>query len=436
MALGALFPELLAAAGRLRRARTASVRANAAAESVADAIAAGHPGDSRPGGRPAPAQPLAPLVRAVGSPSPAPLPLSLLAGRSGADVRVALNLLLQEHVFLMAMASGAASSARLDELGASLDAVDQNSVTLAEIVGAVKGQPAAQALLEAWRGVVADMIAYAQGQQASAAADIDRRRPAIAAQLAMGELSASAADSVLRQRFQAQLSLADSIVSRDAAQSSQRLRSVAADSDDLARPLAAAIAVQAPALASPPTEGLDIDVRLSITRALQEHAYLTGAAIDAAADGRVADQHALVDAAAHNATELGTLLGSVYGPDMGNGFADRLRAESAALVSVAAGGDRRQAASDLDRLRGELDHLLADANLLLPPGLVSQQLRAGDQPLLVAADAFVARDWPTAYARLHESARQSQKPADTVAQSIVDRYPGRYLSQPTPSPTN
>jgi hypothetical protein len=348
---------------------------------------------------------------------------------------VALNLLLQEHIFLMAMAGGAASSARLEELGGSLDALDQNAITLSEIVGAVKGQPAAQALLEAWRGVVADMVGYAEGQQASADADIERRRPMIAAQLAMGELSSAAADDLLRQRFQAQQSLADSIIARDSAQSTQRLRSAAAESDDLARPLAAAIAAQAPAQASPPTAGLDIDVRLNLTRVLQEHTYLTGGAIDAAADGRVADQQALVNAAGMNATDLGMQLGSVYGQDLGNGVADRLRGETSALVSAALGGDRRQAAADIDRLRGELDHLLSDANLLLPPGLVSQQLRASDQPLLVAADAFAGRDWQTAYARLRESARQSQKPADTVALSIVDRYPGRYLLVPTPSPT-
>jgi hypothetical protein len=37
-------------------------------------------------------------------------------------------------------------------------------------------------------------------------------------------------------------------------------------------------------------------------------------------------------------------------------------------------------------------------------------------------------------ARLHEAARQSQKPAATLALAIVDRYPGRYLLFPSPSP--
>ncbi len=121
------------------------------------------------------------VVRPVGSPSPAALPLSVVAGRSGADVRVALDLVLQENAFLLAAAENAASNARLDELIGVSSALDQNSVLLAEIVGAAKGQTVAQALLEAWRGEVADVVSYAQGQGASASADLDRKRSVIAA---------------------------------------------------------------------------------------------------------------------------------------------------------------------------------------------------------------------------------------------------------------
>jgi hypothetical protein len=252
----------------------------------------------------------------------------------------------------------------------------------------------------------------------------------------MGDFSSSIANDLLRSGLQAQESVADSIVAHAATQSLLRLRSAAAATDVLAQPLASAISAQVPTQAAPPTEGLDIDVRIGLTRALQEHALLTGMALDAAADGRAADQQALLAATSQNATDLGTQLESVYGPAVGSGLPDRLRAESAALVSAASGGDRRQAASDVNRLRGEIDRLLSDANQLLPPGLLNQELRAGDQPLLAAADAFYARDWPTAYARLRESARQTQKAADSIALSIVDRHPGRYLVLPTPLPGN
>jgi len=375
-----------------------------------------------------------PLIRPVASPSPVALPLSVLAGRSGADVRVALNLLLQEQVFVSAAAMDAASNARLDELIGVSATLDQNSLAIAEVLGAVKGQATAEVLLDAWRGLMADLVRYAQGQQSAAGADIDRRIAVIAAQLTFPGLSRSAADGLVHTQMEAELALADAIGSHDTVQAAQRLRAAAAATDALAQPLAAAISAQAPAEAPPPTVGLDIDVRLGLTRMLQEQVYLTGAAVDAAADSRSGDLQAYLKATDANAADLGGQLGGVYGPELGTGLTDRLRAETAALVAVASGGDRARAAADVVRLRTELDGLLSSANQLLPPGLVAQQLRASDQPLLTAADAFAARDFNTAFTRLRESARQSQKAADSVAVSIVDRYPARYFAQPTPRP--
>jgi hypothetical protein len=175
-------------------------------------------------------------------------------------------------------------------------------------------------------------------------------------------------------------------------------------------------------------------VRIALTGALQAHTYLSGAAADAAADGRTGDLQALVGTANDNAVDLGAQLGGVYGSQLGDGLADRWRAETAAVVSAASGGDRHLAIADLDRLRGELDDLLSGANTLLPHGLLKQQLRASDQPLMTATDAFATRDFATAFVRLREAARLSQKPADALALSIVDRYPGRYFALGTPGP--
>ncbi|MDQ6673845.1 MAG: hypothetical protein M3069_24405, partial [Chloroflexota bacterium] len=270
--------------------------------------------------------------------------------------------------------------------------------------------------------------------QASARADLEQRRPVIAAQLSLGDLVQTVVDDLLRVHIETQLSVADAIITHDAAQTAERLRLAAPASDELARRLAAAISASVPTAAPPPTEGLDVELRIRLTRLLQEHTYLSGAAVDAAADGRSSDLKAVLAAADQNASDAGAQLSAAYGQQVGDGLAERLRAETAALVAVGSGGDRAQAASDLARIRGELDSLLSTANQLLPPGLVSQELRASGQPLLTAADAFAARDFGTAFTRLRESARQSRKVADSLALSLVDRYPGRYFVQATPTP--
>ncbi len=375
------------------------------------------------------------VVRALASPHPVGLPLSVLAGRSGADVRVALDRLLQEQIFLVALGMDAASNARLDELLGVSSALDQNSIVLAEVLWAVKGQPAAESFLGAWRGQNADLIQYAQGQTSSSSIDLGRRGSAIAEQLTLGDFSAALVEDLLRARNQAQLGLADATLSHNPVEVNRRVRQVATGSDDIGRPLAAAIAAQAPNLAPVSTVGPDVDVRLQLNRLLVEHIYLTGAAVEAATDGRGLDAQARVDAASASADELGQQLTDVWGVQVGNGLADRLRAETGALVALASGRNRSQVAADLDRLRGEIDGLLSGANPLLPKGMLSLQLRPIDQSVLGASDAFAARDFATAYALLREAARQTQKPADALALSIVDRFPGRYLALPTPSPT-
>jgi hypothetical protein len=366
------------------------------------------------------------------------LPLALLAGRGGADLRISLNVLFQEHAFLIAVGMQAAGNSRLDEQIGVSSLLDQNATTLAGIVGAVKGQAAAQALLDAWRAQTVDLLAHAQGQQSSALTDLDARRATLAAQLALGDFSSTQADDALERRLQAQLGLADSVVAQDQGRASQQLGSLLGMSDDISQPLAAAMAAQLPDLVPSATEGADVDVRLHLANSITSHLLLTAAALEAAGDGRAADAQVYTAAASASAADIARQIDlslAAGGSGTGEAIADRLNGQTAAFVAAAGGADRRQAADDIDRLRGEMDTLLAKANPLLPPGLLNQQLRASDQPLLTASDSFAARDYATAFARVHEAVRQVQKPAETLAVAMIDRYPGRYLALAgTPAP--
>ena len=386
---------------------------------------------------PSAAQPIGPIptLRPNALASPVPLPLSVVAGRSGADVRVALDSLLQEQVYLVAAAMDASSNGRLDELIGASSALDQNSLVLAQLVGAVKGQSTAQALADALRAETADLVHLARAQTDSGvSADLDRQNSAIAAQLALDPFTPSAAEDLLRRRVEAFRALADALARRDPVDAAARVQAAALASDGLGRPLAAAISATVPAQAPAPSEGLDVDVRLALARDLLAHVYVVGAAAAAAGDGRAADLLAQSSVSDRTIEDLSKQLAAEWSGDIASGVADRLRAESAALVSIASGGDRATAAATVDRVRSELDSALAAANPLLPPGLLAQQLRASDQPLLIAADGFAARDYLNGYARLREAARQTIKPATTLALSMIDSHPARYLALPTPSP--
>jgi hypothetical protein len=103
----------------------------------------------------------APAVRA------APVaPLSarqMTANDPGTDLRVTLNRLTQEHVYLAGAATGAAISGRDAEFKAAAAELDENSVATAQGIGSVYGPEAEQAFLGLWRAHIGFFADYAMG---------------------------------------------------------------------------------------------------------------------------------------------------------------------------------------------------------------------------------------------------------------------------------
>ena len=93
-------------------------------------------------------------------PSAASMPM---ADTKSAGLRVALNALFQEHVYLAAMATGAALQGRTDDFKAAAGALDGNSVDISKAVGSVYGTGAEQAFLPLWRKHIGFFVDYTTG---------------------------------------------------------------------------------------------------------------------------------------------------------------------------------------------------------------------------------------------------------------------------------
>ena len=89
------------------------------------------------------------------------------ADTPAADLRVALNQLLREHVVLATDATGAALGGRQAEFEAAVATLDQNSVDIANAVGSVYGQGAGDAFLPLWRRHIGMFVDYTQGLAAN-----------------------------------------------------------------------------------------------------------------------------------------------------------------------------------------------------------------------------------------------------------------------------
>ena len=85
------------------------------------------------------------------------------APTSAAELKAALNTMLQEHVYLAAAATNAALGARDAEFKAAAAALDANSVDLSKAIGSVYGNGAEQAFIGLWRKHIGFFVDYTVG---------------------------------------------------------------------------------------------------------------------------------------------------------------------------------------------------------------------------------------------------------------------------------
>ena len=91
-----------------------------------------------------------------------------------ADLRVVLNTILEEHVYLAAATTGAALGGRQTEFEGAAAALDQNSVALSQAIGSVYGPDAEAAFLALWRKHIGFVVDYTTGVATKDKAKADR----------------------------------------------------------------------------------------------------------------------------------------------------------------------------------------------------------------------------------------------------------------------
>ncbi len=101
------------------------------------------------------------LAGAIGKQFPAKF--AGAADDAAGNLRTGLNLLLSEHTYLAARATGAALGGRTAEFTEAANALDGNSVDLSKAIGSVYGQGAQDAFLPLWRKHIGFVVDYTTG---------------------------------------------------------------------------------------------------------------------------------------------------------------------------------------------------------------------------------------------------------------------------------
>jgi hypothetical protein len=174
---------------------------------------------------------------------------------AAADLRVALNSLFRDHVYLAASATGAALGGRAQEFESAAAALDRNSVAISKAIGSVYGAGAEQAFLPLWRRHIGFFVDYTQGAAAKDRAKQDKAVADLVAytqdfgaflQSANPKLPKATVAELVKTHALTLKAVVDAQASMDPGAAYTALQEAAAHMQMIADPLAAAIAAQFP----------------------------------------------------------------------------------------------------------------------------------------------------------------------------------------------
>jgi hypothetical protein len=279
----------------------------------------------------------------VTSPTPSPTPVDSKA----ADLRTRLDLLLAEHVMVVAKQAVAASN-HSDEYAGYATLLTTNSTALVDLVRSAYGNTSATQFDQVWRiqngylidytiGVVTHNDAKANGAMSGL---VNGFVPQFAQLVA--SLTQIPADQIaaLETSHVAELK---TIVDDEVAQSNSKLypelRIAYANSSKVGDRLAIKMVQQFPDKFPGDPSDTAVDTRVLLNTLLQEHSYLATMATDAAVSSRTAEQGAAAASLGANVVSLGIVFTDLLGRTAGTQVQQLWGARNADLIAYATNAD-------------------------------------------------------------------------------------------------
>ena len=358
-----------------------------------------------------------------------------------ATLRVGLNALLSEHVYLAAAATNAALAGRQAEFEAAAAALDANSVDVARAIGSVYGPDAEKAFLPLWRKHIGMVVDYTVGAATSDRAKQDRAVSDLVGYTqdfgaflagANPNLPKGVVADLVKHHVLTLKAVIDAQSARDQDRVFTALRTGAGHMQMIADPLAGAIVKQFPDKIGGAPDASAASLRTTLNLALREHVYLASAATNAALGGRDAEFRAAAGALDANSVAISKAIGSVYGVEAERAFLPLWRKHIGMVVDYTVGaatGDRAKqdrAVTDLIGYTQDFGAFLSTANPNLPKSVVADLVKHHVVTLKDVIDAQAAKDQARAFTAQRSGAGHMQMIADPLAEAIVTQFPDKF----------
>jgi len=355
-----------------------------------------------------------------------------------ADLRVRLNLLLGEHVMVIAKDSLAATANRSDEYKGYATLLTLNGSDLSSVMASAFGASAAANFDQIWAAQNNYFVDYTVGivshndSQASGAAS--GLLTIFVPQFAhfMNSMTAIPLDPVIQLATEEVIetkAIIDDQAALNNAKMFKDLHQAYSQAWRIGDALASSITRKFPDKFPGDPGNKAVDFRVGLDNLLQEHSYLATMTTSATAAGRNSEQATALNALAANADSLGTLYSRVFGTAAGTRFDQVWGARNAELVVYAGTADATTKQGALDSLTStfvmQFASLVHDSTDLAEDqvstrvkGQVTDTVRAIDDQRTKSVTSLAADD--------HAAAAATNPIGDLVATAAAAKLPLKF----------
>lgn len=370
-----------------------------------------------------------------------------------ATLRAGLTDLLTEHVYLAALATGAALRGDTPSFEAYLAALngpeDSNSSDLIAAVTSAYGDDVGQAFDGLWRSEdhIPAFVAYTQ----AAAGDDQAGKDAAVKRLTsyaktFGEtmnsvnenLPADVVEGAITSHATTLLKVIDAQKAGDQPTVYQSLREAYHHMDMTAAALAGGTVAKLPDKFDGDADSAAAGLRAGLHSLLREHVWLAASATGAAIGGRMpqfeAAAAALNGPSNSNTVDLVEAIRGVYGDDVGTAFDGLWRSEKhipafvAYTQAVAADDEagKEKAVNDLLAYAKTVGETLNSVNQNLPADAVEEAIKGHAITLMAVIDAQKAGDPEKVASLLREAVHHMSGTADALASATAKQFPDKF----------
>jgi hypothetical protein len=372
---------------------------------------------------------------------------AVMADSKAADLRVALDNLLGEHIFLAAKATDAAlrggtSDPEFAAYGAKLGT---NGTDLGALIGVAYGTDAQNqfnALWSAHNGFFVDYtVGVATNDAAKKAAAVDNLKtkyivPSAAFLAGPTGLPQNTLVDVLTAHVLDTAAVVDDQGAKNYSKAYTDLRSGYAQLYKIGDALAGGISAKVPSKFPGNPNNSAVQLRVNLNELFQEHLYLASMATSAALRYGATDPEFVAAGAAlnTNGTDIGAAVGSLYGADAQSQFNALWSAHNGFFVDYTIGVATKDAAKKgaaVDNLKTK--YITPFSAFLSGATGVPQDALAGLLTTHILTTAAIvddqgAKDWAKASSDDQTAAHDMQMIADPLGAAFVKKFPAKFTS--------